>query len=260
MNFISKTFLLCLMVLMAFSTSIWGSGKDIIEVRVSDYAPQYYLNKTGDWTGLDVELARAVIQEAGFKPVFVELPWARALEELKFGRVQIMMNLSKTDKRSQFLHWIGPERFSQLALVVKKGNEFLPVKKIDDLLIVAKKQGINFGIQTEYHYGNEFMEKLKDKSFSDYFEPIPTDLINPRKTKKGRILGFFEDKVSMVYKIKNNPAYNELALHSFILHKEPVYFGISKMGVSNEVLEKLGKAFERLNQNGKLDTIRNTEW
>ncbi|MBF0233707.1 MAG: transporter substrate-binding domain-containing protein [Desulfamplus sp.] len=176
------------------------------------------------------------------------------------SELQIMMNLSKTDERSEFLNWIGPERMSQMVLVVKEGDESMPITIIDDLAKVAKKQNINFGIQQDFFYGHEFMEKLKNKAFAQYFEKTINAEHNVQKLKVGRILGFFEDQITMRYRIRTDPEYKGLALHGFVINYEPVYFGISKNGISNSTLNKLEQAFTRINNNGTLDKIRNKDW
>lgn len=254
--------LLFSLILLMFAHTSFGDDQREIKIRVpnSDYPPQYYRNHKNEWTGLDVELGRALVNAAGFEPRFVQLPWSRALDQLKHGDLHIMMNLSKTNERSKFLHWIGPERISQMVLVIKEGNKSIPVNTIDDLVKVAKKQNINFGIQQDIFYGDKFMEKLKSKAFAQYFERIANAEHNPRKVRVGRILGFFEDKITMRYRIRTDPDYKGLALHDFLINQEPVYFGISKKGISNSILKKLEQAFSIIKADGTLDGIRKKDW
>ena len=60
-----------------------------IRLRVSDVPPHYYVNESGKWDGLSVNLAKALLHEAGCKITFVKLPWRRALESMKSGDIDM---------------------------------------------------------------------------------------------------------------------------------------------------------------------------
>lgn len=247
-------------VLSIFFTGVL-QAQTALQVRVTSFPPQYYKNEKKAWTGLDVELAKAWIKEAGFKSEFVELPWARALKELKNGNLHIMMNLSITKERMEFLHFVGPERSSEYALIVRKGDEKFQIKEVKDLYTVCQKENINFGIQVGARYSPELSKKLKeDEGFRNCFDEVPTADLNIEKLLKGRILGFFEGKISMQYRIKTDPKFSSFAIHSYIVHREPTFFGVSKAGVSVEMINKLHIAYENLVKKGTFDQIRNQEW
>lgn len=250
------------LVSLLFTLSASGAAKDsrsTIVVRVADYPPQYYQDETGQWTGLDVELARALVLEAGFTPEFIAAPWGRALEEMKLGHLQLMTTLSKTPERSTFMHWIGPERISRMVLVVKKSDEQIPISSFAELVAIAKERKTKVGMQYNVFYGHDFAEQLMNPEVAGYFEPVAQSILNPRKTRAGRILGFFEEKLSMQYQIKHDAEYQGLATHSFTLLEEEVFFGVSRT-VPNETLNRLRDAFQRLASSGRLDSIRTKEW
>ncbi len=230
-----------------------------IRIRVTKFPPQYYQDASGAWTGLDVELGRALVQAAGLKPEFVELPWSRALSELKDGGLDMMMNVSITPEREEYINFIGPERVAYVVLVVKQGNENLPIKSLDDLAAVAEKEGKKFGILQDAVYSKAFMEKYKNPEFAKHIESVAEALLNLKKTEGGRILGFFEDKNSITYWIRHNPECKNLALHSYVVHEDVVYFGVSKK-VPTELQEKLRQAYETLEKDGTFDKFRNATW
>jgi polar amino acid transport system substrate-binding protein len=233
---------------------------NILRLRVTEYAPASYRDANGQWTGLDVELARAMVEKAGFKLEFVELPFSRGLMELEDGTSQLMANLSQTPERAQFMAWIGPERTTKMGLVVKEGNEQWPIKTLDDLVTLCTEKKTNFGIQKDVFYSNEFNTRMQDPNFSRCFEYVADGELNPEKVLNARILGFFEETHNMRYQIASNPRYKGLALHAFILNSEEVYFGVSLKGVSPDKLAKLRAAFAALEKDGTLEAIRNREW
>lgn len=249
-----KKLLLTTVIILAVSINAF-SMDTFIKVRVTDFPPQYYIDDTGNWTGLDVELASAIINEAGFKAKFIPTSWDAGLKHIEKGTLDMMMNMSKTAKRSKYASWIGPERKAQMVLVVSESNQEMPIKELDDFIKISHLRKIRFGILDNLHYSNEFNSKMKKKQFMNSFEIVKNVKIIPRKVKADHILGFFEEKISMVYRIQNDPNYDGLVIHPFIIQEESVFFGISKK-TSLEVYEKLLQAFDKLEQDGTLDSIR----
>ncbi len=228
-----------------------------LKIRVTDYPPQYSKSATGQWTGLDVEITEAILKDAGITPEFVELPWSRALAMLKTGEVEIMCNLSKTAERSEFVNWVGPERFSQMALIVLKKDVNMNIRTLDELIKKSDEMNKRIAVQQNAFYGQIFKDRLaKDTAFADHFVVVPEAQQFAPMLQKGRILGFFEETTNIKYKIKKDPVFAAFAINSFVIYKEPVYLGISKK-VPDAVLKRLQQSYMKLENNGGLDKIRN---
>ena len=232
------------------------TNNTIIKVPLLEYPPASFLNKDFSWEGLDVDLSRAVIEEAGFTPEYTATPWSTSFKFIKSGHMSLMPNLSKTTERSEYMNWIGPERVAEIVLIVKKENLNLEIKTIDDLLPLAQKMNQGFGIEKYTIYSDEFSEKLKNPEFRKYIEAVNQTYLNPRKTRNNRILGFFMEKNVFHYLNKTDKDFQNLAVHPFVLNYEVVYFGISKK-LPDSDFKKLESAYNKLEKNGTLDKIRN---
>ncbi len=232
----------------------------LVRVPDKDSPPFYYHDATGQWTGLEVELARALVEGAGFIPEFVGLPWSRALDSMKTGEIHLMMNVSNTPERSEYMAWIGPERMSRMILAVRKEDAALPIQTLDDLVAIAQARGSKFGIKQDTYYSAEFNARLEDPQFAQWFETVSDELLNPSKVASGRTLGWFQDEALVRYTIAHDPAGANLVVHPFALREEEVYFGISKAGVSAQMLNLLQEAFLRLEQDGTLAALRDRVW
>lgn len=246
------------LVQLVLITSI--SDAKEIHVRVAEWPPLYYQDKSGDWSGLEVELAGKIIQTAGFEPKYISVPWKRSLLMMKNGDLQMMLNLSKKKERSEYMYWLGPVRYDKFVLVVKNGNERLPIKTLDDFITVYQKNKIKFGYTSGVNYGDVFNHRLAtDEKFAESFETIHDPKLNMKKVVHSRNLGFFEAKTDIVYQIKTMPEYQNLAIHPFILHRnendEACYVGISKKGVDPETYRKLDEAYHKLRKNNSLKPI-----
>lgn len=227
-----------------------------IKVRVANYPPQYYKNESGEWTGIDVELIKAVVKEAGMAIEFIEMPWSRALTSIKTGEIDIICNVSKTDERSEFMQWIGPERYTQMVLIVRKEDKGLKIKSLDEMLLAVKKTGKKIAAQQNAYYGDEIKKRIaSDTQFEEAFVFIPESSQFLPMLQKGRILGYIEERSNIAYKIKKDLQYADFFVHPFIIHKDPVYFAVTKILPDSDFL-KLQRAFSALEKKGTLEMIR----
>ncbi len=249
---------ICMMVFV-----LEGFAQDKMVTRTTNWPPIYYQDASGNWTGLDVELIKAVFEKAGIQYAFKDLPWARGLKNMENGNTHFMMNLSKTEERAVYMHFIGPVRqTSGMGLITKKGNETWATKTLDDLVKIAKEKGKRFGYQRGAFYSKDFNDRIEnDTEFKKHFEIISKATLNVKKTLKGRILGFFESPLVMKYRIKNEKNYFGLTVHQFKFKQEgsDVYFGASKKGVDPDTLSKFKSAFDKCKSEGTLDKIVD-EW
>ena len=231
-------------------------GKDVITIRAGNFAPNYFKDKAGNWTGVDIELGRALVKEAGYTPKIVNLPWSRALNYAKEGKVDILVNASLNKDRLDHFYWIGPERLITMSLITKEFNQHLDIKKFDDFTKICKEMGTPFAYQQDVNYPIEFTNKLKnDINFEDCFaKAIRPDLIL-KMLSKNLILGYFDEKMAIEYYKNNDPNYSDIIVHPFVLSEEPVFFAVSKKSVDITTANKLYEAYYNLWKNGKIDEI-----
>ncbi len=246
-----------LVILFILCNAYQVSAQKTLKIRVTDWPPHYYQDKDGNWTGLDVELAKVLVETAGFKAKFVKLPWSRGLYQLKKGELHLMTNLELRPERTEYLHYIGPEHPQVMILVVKNENRSLSIKKLDDMVTICNKEKKRFGYQQDIFYSSEFDLKMKtEPEFKKCFHNITKAEFNLRKTQKGRILGFFDLSFSLAYRIKYDPAFKELALYPYIISRTYAFYGVSKKGVEIHDVVKLYVAYEKLISNGTIEHIR----
>lgn len=240
---------------MALLLSASCLAADKVRVRVTEFAPSYYL-QDGRWRGLDVELAEAVLKEAALEPEFHDLPWSRALNAMQGAEVHLMMNLTRTPEREAFIHFFGPERISKRVLVVRRADLSMKIETLDELLAAAHRTGQLFGIQRDAKYSPEFDARLTtDAQFAKAFDYVAKGALMGRMLAAGRTLGFFEDETYVAYQLKNNADFRDLAIHPFVLASDPVYFGVSRR-FDPLAAKRMEDAFTRLERDGSLARIR----
>ncbi len=102
-----------------------------------------------------------------------------------------MMNLTLTPEREEYINFFGPERTSQMVLVVNEIYEDAPINSTNDLEDVYEKYGLRIGLQTDVEYSPEMTEKLKNKAFYDQFDHTSDVFSYPDNVLNKRIFGFF---------------------------------------------------------------------
>ncbi|GAA0400141.1 hypothetical protein GCM10009133_06250 [Cocleimonas flava] len=242
------------LVILFFSISNTSSASAescILKARVTNIPPLYYKNDSGEWAGLTVDLANVLLNEAGCKGDFESISWARSLDLLENGGIDMMMNLSRTNDREQFIHFIGPQNIETAQLLTKK-NITIDINSLEDF---KKLPGI-VGYQQGSFYGKEFHEKLRDDSeFNSKFEVVFSQEFNLNKLKSDRIIGILGQNYSGVSAQKDLLNSNEYKVHPYIIHHNEVYFGFSKKSVLPEILSKLNEAYDRAINNKEFHRV-----
>lgn len=230
---------LVLVFVLSLSSSLLFA-KCHLNVRTANHPPQYYINEDGQWSGLAVEIAKALLAEANCTVSFKETPWARALHLMEHGGLDIITNISKTPEREVFMYFVGPIRDETMVMLVPKDFQY-PIDQLYDLKQLDKGIGIIRGA----FYGEEFAAKLKnDAEFNRVFEQTSSTKTNVEKLKHGRIAGLVGDKYNIVYLINNALKRGTYAIHPFAFNSDNVYFGLSKKSVAPQRLKQLQAAYE----------------
>ena len=227
------------------------------EIRVqvpedNSYAPFTVQNTSGKWSGLSIELTEALLKEAACTPIYEPLPFARALYYLQKGEIDMMPNMSITEERKAFVHFVGPQLDETVLLITRKDTAY-QITSLDDL----KKLPMAIGVERGKVYGKGFEEKrAADPVFREKLEEVREVDSNVKKLAIGRISGFLSYDYNNMYQIQINPLYKDFTIHPYMIHQDWVYFGFSKKSISPELYEKMQKACERATKKGTFAAIR----
>lgn len=225
-------------------------GKTVIKVRVNEAPPQY-MQENGKWIGFKVELMEALLREAGITPEYRKLPWARALEELAHGTIDVMMNVGYSPERSQKYYFIWPKTSEKQVLVTRKDLR-IEVKTLDDFKLLPQKVIFERG----NIFGNRFNRKYKnDKDFRARFHPIDTPGNLTELVLLGRRSGELNLLENVRYEMQSDPRYKDLIIQPVIVSEIYTYFAFSKKSVSKELLLRLHGANIRALSNGSYEKV-----
>lgn len=245
-----KLFFSVMLLLLLLAPGLPASEYRTLRLRVTDYAPFVYQLPDSGWVGVDLEVVAAIIARAGYRFEPVEAPWERALNWLKSGEIDLLFGLSRIPEREPYIDFIGVTRREQMTLVVRKGDENLPITSLDDL---AKADGM-FGVHSGAYYTGLSERMEHDPSFREKIKSLHDEPLLGVMTAQGRLLGHFDDLIPARYKLRTFPDYAGLALHTFALPSSDVYVGASRK-LPDEVRERLKTAYEEISKDGTLKAI-----
>lgn len=116
---------------------IQGKGKMVIGYTV--YEPMNYTDADGKFTGFDTELAKAVCQQLGVEPEFVEINWDTKEVELSSKSIDCIWNgLTITDERKANMAMTDPYVQNAQVVVMKKDAEYKDTSSLVGKTVVAE--------------------------------------------------------------------------------------------------------------------------
>lgn len=172
--------------LIGFGATASLLASETVKVIFMPAEPWYLKAENGSLTGICVEQASLLIREAGYEPEFIELPWTRALSDMRSGQLDMMLNLSKTAEREEYIQFLGEMAREQNVILLHKDFADVPLNSLDDLA----KDDLRWGIRQDVFYTEEFNARLSgDPEFRTHFESQPKIMLNLEKVRNKRIHG-----------------------------------------------------------------------
>ncbi|WP_286267604.1 substrate-binding periplasmic protein [Thalassotalea atypica] len=219
--------------------------------------PYQYHDKKGQLVGIDIESFNAIGKQVGIKYSYDELPWKRHLQLLKNGQMDIAFGASFTAEREEYAYFTKPYRKEQVNLFVRKGNvENIKLTQLSDLVDSSYLIGVEGG----YFYGAEYQELIKNPKFQEHISEVIDIEENVTMLIKGHIDGFLVDPLTLAAFAKKYQMEEEFELHSLPIYQDTIHIMLSKKSCSIELLQQFNQAISKLQANGELGKIINSQF
>ncbi|EEX94857.1 putative amino acid ABC transporter, periplasmic amino acid-binding protein [Vibrio orientalis CIP 102891 = ATCC 33934] len=170
------------LILLVVSTFIsFAVNSAVITAAQDPWAP--FVQKDKANPGVSVEIITEAFKSQGHSVDFKIMPWTRALNEVKSGKVDVLVATWFTNERTSFLKYSDPYLENSLKFIMRKGEGF-EYNGLDSL------SGKTVGIIRNYGYGDEFL------SATNFKKPEANDLIaNAKKLTAKRVDLTLEDEL-----------------------------------------------------------------
>ncbi len=130
-----------------------GRSKKLVIATDATYPPFEMLDKSGGFTGADVDMGRALAKHLGREVEFQNINFDGLIAALKTGSVDLVISaMTANEERRQSIAFSDPYVKTGLALLVSAKS---PVQTLDDLKVPGRKVAVRLGTT-----GEEFAKKF----------------------------------------------------------------------------------------------------
>ena len=176
-----KRFIMAVIVVLFLSVGICSGGDKHVTSAANPWSP--FVDPDAAGQGLAIEIIKAAFAAQGYTFAHEFMPWARAEDEVKKGRIDILPDTWYTDERSKNFMFSNAYASNKIKFI-KKGGDSFEYEGITSL--AGKKVGVILG----FGYGDEFMNA---KTFTR--EGVSDFITNIKKLVRGRVDLTIEDEI-----------------------------------------------------------------
>lgn len=204
-----------------------------------------FIQKDNANPGVSVEIITEAFKTQGHTVDFKIMPWTRALNEVKSGKVDVLIATWFTSDRTAFLKYSEPYLENSLKFIKRKGDGF-EYNGLDSL------SGKTVGVIRNYGYGDEFL------AANNFKKPEANDLVaNAKKLLAKRIDLTLEDELvakSTLSGAGMNVADFEFTANALSVNPLHVTSGLANPN-NAQYIEDFNKGLAEIKANGTFDKI-----
>ena len=200
----------------------------------------YHDEKSGELTGLEVDIAKLIAEGLGVEPVFQEAPWDALLAGVDAGRFDIICNgVGYTEERAKSYSFTTPYVYSNKVLVVAENNE--EIKTVDDL---KGRKTANSASSTYAALAEEYGATL-----------VPVDTLGETMDMlvQGRVDATINAQVSIADYLREHPEAKIKVVQ--VLAGDPVAYPLHIGEEYQSLVDAINDVLEAARQDGRLAEI-----
>ena len=156
----------------------------ILRIGSDDYEPYSYLDETGDFTGIDVDLAREACRRLGYWPEFHQVVWENKDQELAAGNIDCLWGSFTMTGREDLYQWAGPYLYSRQMVLVQADS---------DITTLADLAGKRVAERPEPEHVPKVGEVYCFSSMEEVYSAIRKGFVDAIAGHEGAMRTFMED-------------------------------------------------------------------
>lgn len=155
--------LLGLLLTLGLSGTASADPACVLTQRWNEDPPFSMKAADGQIVGVYVELVSTALARMGCSARLVEMPWARALAELKAGRLDILPGTLRNPERQAFAYFVAGRWSSRNVLFAHVAvKDQWPKASLEEV----RRSSFRLGAQIGVNYGPEFAQLDRDADFT----------------------------------------------------------------------------------------------
>ena len=243
---------LLIVLLFCFATPAFAACT--ITLRWDD-EPPYFMVRQDKVVGIDAALVREAMRRLGCELTLEKLPWARALIELREGRVDMLSGAYRTPEREDYAHYstvvglVSPN----LLFIRRSGEEGFNFSGLKELL----ESDFRLGAQIDVSYSDEYSTLVQNPDYEKNIQYLSRRESLWRMLARDRIDGLIANKLTGLYEIRELGLDDRIAPSSLVISDKPAYFMFSKESVDVEFVSDFDLVLQSMLDDGTYETIVN---
>lgn len=243
---------LVLASVLCFSAPTYGDCD--ITLRWDD-DPPYFMAQEDEVVGMDADLVREAMARLGCSLSFEKLPWARALRELRDGRVDMLSGAYRTPEREQYGHYskvVG--LVSPNILFVRRSDEArFDLSGLRELL----ESNFRLGAQISVTYSDEYSALVQNPDYEQNIQYLSRRESLWKMLARNRIDGVVASRLTGLYEVKELGLSGTITPSSLVVSNKPAYFVFSKASVSSGFVANFDVVLRAMLDDGTFAAIVN---
>ncbi|WP_229418368.1 ABC transporter substrate-binding protein [Massilia sp. Root351] len=217
------------------------------------WPPYIFIDERGGLSGLDYELAQAIMKEAGCTlQVQMALPSLRRQMEFRQGKLDLTLGASETPERRSFARFSLPYRNETVGLFTSPANA-ARYRSLDGFEAILR-QRIMLLTPRGGWYGDSYARALPQLDASGMRNPFGSYELGMRMFKAGRAEVIMGDSAALRHEAQRQGV--TLAAVPWVPFRAPAHLMLNAASTSAADLARINAAITRLEQNGTLGAIR----
>ena len=207
----------------------------------ADWPPFEYIDKSGNYAGIDIEIAKKIAEAIGVKLVIKDIKFDALIAALKGGEIDmIIADMTPTAEREKEVDFSKPYFSDVFVFVALKPSD---ISSVEDLY--GKTVGIQQGT-TQEEWANEYLKgKCTIKSYTKVYPDMVLVL------ERGDVDAILISKTVAEVLMAKNP---KLKI-AFIVKGTEEYAAIAVPENAEDLKYVVNKVIEQLKSSGELDKI-----
>lgn len=212
--------------------------KDTLTIGIDDkFAPMGFRDEKNNIVGFDIDYAKAAADKMGVQVKFQPIDWTTKETELSSGRIDLIWNgYTITDERKQKVLFTKPYLKNAQVVVTKADSK---ITKLDDLS--GKVVGLQ-SLSSAVDALNSNPIKSKIKTITEFSDNV----LALSDLKSGRVDAVVIDEVVIDYYMAKEKEAFKVLDESLA----PEEYGVGVKKGNEELLNKLQKALDEMNEDG----------
>lgn len=216
-----------------------------LTIGMDHWPPYQVFESDGSVKGLQITLVRKIADQIGCMLLFKKMSYPKALEALKDGDIDMQLNASFTEERTNFAHFTAPYRAEFMLLYsTEKYAEKCQTMDLEQLI----QDGFKLAVQHGVAYGPELTRIQNNFSMNKKLYYVENSVQHLQLLKEKNLDGVVDDPTVVAYRSSINSTGDALRSCPITISHDPLSFMLSKKTISREFVSRMNLAIEKIKQ------------